>query len=253
MARDPDAQMVVFKDTRGRRTTSQKIRDWGHIFKSALTAGRAAEEATRAVAEVALYATIAYTSRPKLYVYVSNLAMSSAATIVLRKPGTVDTLPVVPSYLSRVVDRIDLGHPDLPIAEGMGLLAVISGISSNNLFGFVTDFAGAALYHALLNGFDITVPVTLKAPGLFSSRTWTRWDMQVELQAKIDAGTMAFPDRTQLKLYTDPGAPAGTYVLPVEPIIFPAYLPRYLYALGHAGFVSFLLRHGALGSGSDPT
>jgi len=171
--------MVVFKDTRGRRSTSQKIRDWVHAFKGASWAGSAAVSLTDAVGTTALFGTLVYTGRPRI---VSTLARADGATITgyvdyfaLWNIARTESVRVVPTMLGRPIKDMAIVHPDVGIGEGLGILALLSALPGGDLTGFVEKGLGIGLYHALLNGFKFTIPgITSTSLESWSATDWAR-------------------------------------------------------------------------------
>ena len=171
--------MVVFKDTRGRRSTSQKIRDWVHAFKGASWAGSAAVSLTDAIGTTALFGTLVYTGRPRI---VSTLARPDSATITgyvdyfaLWNIPRTESVRVVPTMLGRPIKDMAIVHPDVGIGEGLGILALLSALPGGDLTGFVEKGLGIGLYHALLNGFKFTIPgITSTSLESWTAQDWAR-------------------------------------------------------------------------------
>ena len=237
MARDPDAQMVVFKDTRGRRTTSQKIRDWLHVIKGAEGTGRAVGAVVRGIGEAALFGGLVYLGRPKLYVYVWDPARYPVPTYrALYSPDGTQTISVTFSFLSKLLERVDLGHPDAALAETIGQLTLLTVTEEPGLLGIIETAGGMAIYHTLLNGLNPG------DPGFFASRNYTPDWLRDRVQASIDTFAVPWPI-PNLKKVEGTGQ---VYVYPVDSIILGEYLPRWLYDLTHATFLDLLI-HRKLG------
>ena len=240
MARDPDTQMVVFKDTRGRRTASQRIRDWVHIFKGARGAGDAVSGVVRGIAEASLFGGLVYLGRPKLYVYPwIESRFPQPRSRLLYSPDGSESLVTAFSYMGRVVDQIDMGHPDAPLLGWIGQLTILATTEEPGLFGAVETAGGMLIYQTLLHGLN---------PGdnaLMASRTWSAETIGGWVQQEIDALRLPWP--LQNLKYTA----SGRAYVPVDAYVLRQYVPRWLYDVAHAAFLDLLL-HRKLGSPTAP-
>ena len=258
MAQDPDVIKVAgLYETRGRRSKSQKARTLTETLKGFEATAKGLTRSLDFALPLGLFAFTAWTTKLRIE------ARPGVTSLLISDPTRTRSVYVSVTYRGREVFEMTFSHPDLYAAEGMGMLTILMSMPGSDILGLVENGLALGLYHIFLNGANFPIPMgttaikpsplgpvfdilnllfqltpvsatTLELKGLFPTLRWNPYEMQVNIQRAVDAGTLTLPV----------AVPVGNTPMAIDPFVRRLQIDSVVKSLAHSAFLTLLLKRG---------